>query len=135
MSDDPSQFSVGTQLTGRPVEGITRTDIVRYAGASGDFTPLHHDEPYARAVGNPGVFAMGMMTTGYLAGALDDWFGPGALRRFRVRFRDRVWPDDSLRFIGVVRERDLAAGTVTVDLEVRNQNDVVVVSGEAVARV
>jgi acyl dehydratase len=128
-------FAVGDVLTGRPVEKVTRTQIVRYAGASGDFTPLHHDEPYTVALGNPAVFAMGMMTAGFLSRALDEWFGPGNLVRFKIRFLNRVWPDDSLRFTGTVRERDEAAGTVTVDLQVLNQKDEAVIGGEAVARV
>ena len=76
---------------------LQRVDIVRYAGASGDFNPIHTDEGYARATGAPTVFAMGMLPAGYLAHALSDWFGgPQRVRRFKVRFTTRVWPGDEI---------------------------------------
>ena len=82
---------------------IERADIARYAGASGDFNPLHIDEDYARATGAPMVFAMGMLPAGYLAHALSDWFGgPQHLRRYKVRFTTRVWPGDELVCTGTV---------------------------------
>ena len=82
---------------------LTRADIVRYAGASGDFNPLHTDDEYARAVGAPGVFVMGMLPGGYLATAVSGWFGgPLHLRRFKVRFTARVWPGDEIVCSGKV---------------------------------
>lgn len=76
---------------------IERVDIVRYAGASGDFNPIHVDEGYARRSGAPTVFAMGMLPAGYLAHAVSDWFGgPQKLKRYKVRFTTRVWPDDEI---------------------------------------
>jgi acyl dehydratase len=89
--------SPGMEL-GEVVYGpLQRADIVRYAGASGDFNPIHVDEGYARSTGAPTVFAMGMLPAGYLAHALSDWFGgPQHLRRFKVRFTTRVWPGDEI---------------------------------------
>jgi acyl dehydratase len=82
---------------------LERADIVRYAGASGDFNPIHVDEGYARRTGAPTVFAMGMLPAGYLAHAVSDWFGgPHHLRRFKVRFTTRVWPGDELVCTGRV---------------------------------
>ena len=76
---------------------LEKVDFVRYAGASGDFNPIHTDEDYARKTGAPTVFAMGMLPAGYLAHAVTDWFGgPQNLRRFKVRFTTRVWPGDEL---------------------------------------
>jgi acyl dehydratase len=76
---------------------ISRQDIVRYAGASGDFNPIHIDEGYARATGAPTVFAMGMLPAGYLATAVSHWIGgPQHLRRYKVRFTTRVWPGDEI---------------------------------------
>lgn len=75
---------------------LTRTDLVRYAGASGDFNPLHHDHAFAAAAGLPDVMAHGMLSAGLLASALTRWFGPGAVRRYAVRFRSPVWPGDIL---------------------------------------
>jgi len=75
---------------------LDRRDFVRYAGASGDFNPIHYDEPYARASGNPSVFGQGMFTAGVAAHAVADWLGVGRVRSFDVRFRSRVWPGDAL---------------------------------------
>jgi acyl dehydratase len=75
---------------------LTRTDLVRYAGASGDFNPLHHDHEFAAAAGLPDVMAHGMLSAGLLASALTKWFGAGGVRRYAVRFRSPVWPGDVL---------------------------------------
>ncbi|MEQ8651576.1 MAG: MaoC/PaaZ C-terminal domain-containing protein [Kiloniellales bacterium] len=75
---------------------ITRTDLVRYAGASGDFNPIHHDVPFARAAGMPDVMAQGMYSAGLVASALERWFGQSCLLSYRVRFRAPVWPGDRL---------------------------------------
>lgn len=75
---------------------LTVTDIVRYAGASGDFNPLHHDPEFAKAAGLPSVMAHGMLSAGLLGSFVTAWFGPGSVRRFKVRFTDRVWPGDVL---------------------------------------
>lgn len=75
---------------------ITITDIVRYAGASGDFNPLHHDPDFAKAAGLPSVMAHGMLSAGLLGSFVSAWFGAGSVRRFKVRFTDRVWPGDVL---------------------------------------
>ncbi len=75
---------------------VTRTDIVRYAGAGGDFNPVHHDDVYARSLGLPGVFAMGLLGAGYLSRVLAAEFGASAVQRFTVRFRAQVWPGETL---------------------------------------
>jgi len=75
---------------------LTRTDLVRYAGASGDFNPLHHDHAFAAAASLPDVIAHGMLSAGLLASALTRWFGAGSVRRYSVRFKNPVWPGDVL---------------------------------------
>ena len=79
---------------------LTRTDMVRFAGASGDFNPVHHDEEYARAAGFPTVFAMGQLQAGLLSRVATDWLGLGNIRSYRVRFKDKVWPGDELLLRG-----------------------------------
>ena len=82
---------------------VTREDFVAYAEASGDDNPIHQNEEYARQSGAPTVFAMGMLNAGYLAKAVSDWFGgPHHLRRFKVRFTNRVWPGDEVVCTGRV---------------------------------
>jgi acyl dehydratase len=75
---------------------VTRTQIVRFAGAAGDFNPMHHDEEFARAAGQPSVFAMGQLTAAIFADALADWFGAERITGYGVRFRGKVWPGDAL---------------------------------------
>ncbi len=98
---------LGSSFPERTFGPLDRVDIVRYAGASGDFNPIHIDTPYARATGAPDVFAMGMLPAGYLAHAASDWLGgPGGFRRFKVRFAARVWPGDLLVCTGLVTKVD-----------------------------
>lgn len=84
---------------------LTVTDLVRYAGASGDFNPLHHDAAYAEAAGLPGIMAHGMLSAGLLGSFVTRWFGAGSVRRFKVRFREKVFVGDTLTAEGRVVER------------------------------
>ena len=81
---------------------ITRTDIVRYAGAGGDFNPIHHDEPFAVSAGMPSTFAMGMLQGGILAQRLARWVGPENVTNLTIRFTGQVWPGDVLSLSGRV---------------------------------
>ena len=89
-------LAVGDRAPKVTVGPLERQDFVRYAGASGDFNPIHYDEPYARRAGNPSVFGQGMFTAGVAAGAVADWLGIGNIETFAVRFRSRVWPGDRI---------------------------------------
>src|SRR5260370_35261140 len=73
---------------------LTRTDLVMYAGASGDFNPMHHDEVKAKEAGLPSVFGHGMFSMGLLGRAITDYVGVGNLKRFKVRFTKQHWPGD-----------------------------------------
>jgi acyl dehydratase len=81
-----AELAAGERLPERKFE-VTLTDVVRYAGASGDFNPLHHDDAAARALGMPGAFAHGMFSAGCLATAVTDAVGVESLIRLAVRFR------------------------------------------------
>jgi acyl dehydratase len=98
----PVALGVGDEMPTGTAGPMTRTDFVRYAGASGDFHPLHHDEPYAREVGLPGVFGMGLLHAGILGDHLAQWVGPDNIRRFGIRFTGQVWPEDVLVLTGTV---------------------------------
>jgi acyl dehydratase len=128
-------MTVAVGDTGPPfgIGPITRTDIVRYAGASGDFNPIHHDEPFARSAGLPSVMAHGMLSAGILASFVTRWFGVGAVRRYRVRFRERVWPGDVLCAEGRVTRIFDGAGERRAELELalRRQDGQPVVTGTA----
>jgi acyl dehydratase len=96
---------------------LTLTDFVRYQGASGDMNPLHHDETLARAAGYDAPLAVGMLNAGLLATFATDWLGAEAIRRFRIRFRDRVWPGDTVTCAGVVAREYVRDGEALVDIE------------------
>jgi acyl dehydratase len=115
MSD---RFAEGAAIPPFVVENLTRTDLVRYAGASGDFNPIHHDETFARAAGNPTVFGHGMLTAGLVAKCITDFVGAGNLRRYKVRFATRVWPGDTITCGGRVTRRYEEAGEARIDGEV-----------------
>ncbi len=114
---------------------LTRTDLVRYAGASGDFNPMHHDEVKATEAGLPSVFGHGMFSMGLLGRAVTDWVGIGNLRRFKVRFTKQTWPGETLTSAVKVTAKRKDDGETLVDLEVAlaNQDGEVKVAGEAVA--
>lgn len=82
----------------RPLRRLCLTDLVRYAGASGDLNPIHYDRDLARARGNPDVFAQGMLGAGTIA-ELARSVMPSAPRRLRFRFRDRIWLDRPLEIV------------------------------------
>jgi acyl dehydratase len=102
---------------------LTRTDLVRYAGASGDFNPMHHDEVAAQAAGQPSVFGHGMFSMGILGTALTDYVGIGNVRRYQVRFARQTWPDEVLTSkIVVTGKRSSPDGAQLIDLAVTLSN-------------
>ncbi|MBL7486976.1 MaoC family dehydratase N-terminal domain-containing protein [Frankia sp. AgB1.9] len=112
---------------------LTRTDLVRYAGASRDFNPMHHDDERARAAGMKSVFGHGMFSAGLLATALTDLVGIGNLRGYKVRFTTQAWPEDVLSTDITVTGRDETTGLVELDCQVLNADGATVVAGAAVA--
>lgn len=93
---------VGEIAPTRTFGPLTRSHFVRYAGAGGDFNPIHHDESFAARAGYPSVFGHGLLTAGVLSTFVADWLGQDKLRRFSVRYVDQVWPDEVLTVSGVV---------------------------------
>lgn len=114
---------------------LTRTDLVMYAGASGDFNPMHHDEVAAQASGLPSVFGHGMFTAGLLGKALTDYVGVGNLRTYKIRFTKQTWPGETLTTHVKVARRYDEGSEHRVDLEctVTNQDGEPKISGVAVA--
>jgi acyl dehydratase len=137
MALQASTLAVGDHREVVLVDNLTRTQIVQYAGASGDYNPLHTDEPFAKQVaGYPTVFAHGMLTMGMTGRILTDWVGDGRLLRYGARFVKQVWPGDTLTArasVTAVRDQD---GQPVADFEVvtRNQDGDEVLRGTATAR-
>ena len=120
------------------VEDLKRTQIVMYAGASGDYNPIHSDEVFATKVaGYPTVFAHGMLTMGLTGKMLTNWVGDGRLKSFGVRFSAQVWPGDTLTAkatVAAIRDEG-AERVVDLVLSTVNQDGREVASGTATARV
>jgi peroxisomal enoyl-CoA hydratase 2 len=125
----------GQALPELVVHELSRTDLVRYAGASGDFNPIHHDEEFAREAGNPTVFGHGMLTAAFVARCVTDAFGVESLRRFTVRFANRVWPGDTITCSGrITRVVDVAGvRQIEGEVEANTQRGDVAVRGTFVA--
>lgn len=119
------------------IEDVNRTHIVKYAGASGDFNPLHHDDTFAQHAGFPSVFAHGMLSMGLTGTMLTGWLGHTNLTRFGVRFTRQVWPGDTLTARGEVIDvsEDGGQRLATIRVVTVNQDGESVVEGEAVARI
>lgn len=124
-------LQVGTEMTPREYGPLTRTDFVRYQGASGDFNPIHHDDEFAQSAGYPTAFSVGMLQAGILASFATDWLGPRNVRRFGVQFREQVWPGDRLVCEGKVVGRDEAARTVDLELVVTRVGGGAAIKGNA----
>jgi acyl dehydratase len=117
------------------VEKLTRTDFVKYAGASGDFNPIHHDQGFAEASGNPTVFAMGMLNASILSRVVTGFVGRPAVRKYKVRFATRAWPGDDVICTGRVTRKFEEAGEKRIEGEVQamNQKGETLISGSFVA--
>jgi len=138
MALKASALKVGQTHEEVVVHDLSRTQIVQYAGASGDYNPLHSDEVFATKVaGYPTVFAHGMLTRGLTGTMLTNWVGDGRLTKFGVRFVSQVFPGDTLTAKATVKEIREEGGKklVDLDLETVNQDGKAVVTGSATARV
>ena len=116
---------------------LNRTDLVRYAGVSGDYNPMHHDEIMANKAGLPSVFGHGMFSAGFLATAITSWVGVGNLKSYRIRFVKQTWPGETFVTKIVVTGKRTEGGDNLVDLDCEMLNDVgeVKVSGQATAQI
>jgi acyl dehydratase len=138
MALKASKLTVGDTHTARLVEDLKRTQLVQYAGASGDYNPLHTDEVFTTQVaGYPSVFAHGMLTMGMTGKMLTDYVGDARLTKYGVRFTSQVWPGDTLDSTATVKaiiDKD-GEKLVELDVETVNQNGVEVLNGYAEARI
>ena len=133
-----SKLEVGQSYEQVVVHDLSRTQIVMYAGASGDYNPVHSDEVFATKVaGYPTVFAHGMLSMGLTGKMLTDFVGDGRLTRYGVRFVRQVWPGDTLTARATVEALREKGGEHFVDLSVAtvNQDGEEVVRGSASASI
>ncbi len=137
MALSATAIKVGDTYSEVLVEDLKRTQLVQYAGASGDYNPVHTDEKFVTEIaGYPTVFAHGMLTMGMTGKLLTNYVGDARLTNYGVRFVNQVWPGDTLTAtaeVTAIREED---GVQLVDLDITtvNQDDVKVLTGTATAR-
>ncbi|MEM8922025.1 MAG: MaoC/PaaZ C-terminal domain-containing protein [Actinomycetota bacterium] len=137
MALSTTDVTVGQTFELVLVEDLKRTQLVQYAGSSGDYNPLHTDEIFATEVaGYPTVFAHGMLTMGMTGRLLTDTLGDGRLLSYGGRFTAQVWPGDTLTTVATVDEVDTTGDDPVVRLSVvtSNQDGAVVFSGNASGR-
>jgi acyl dehydratase len=121
----------GDAMPVRECGPVARGDIVRFAGAGGDFNPLHYDDEHARAAGFDGVIAMGQYQAGLLAAALSDWVGAEHVTSFRVRFARPVSVGDVVLLQGTVTAVESGHASVELNASV---GESVVLTGSATVR-
>lgn len=118
---------------------ISRTDIVRYQGASGDFNPIHHDIEFAKSAGFDDVFVVGMLIAGYLATFASDLVGVESITKFKIRFQAQTWPGDliicSAKIISTQPQINGNQMQVTLELIAKNQNGILAATAQVDANV
>jgi acyl dehydratase len=126
-------MQVGEKAEAREYGPLTTRMFVRYAGASGDFNPMHYDDLQARAAGYPSVFSQGMHSAALLASFAADWLGAENVRRFSVRFREQVWPGDVLSCSGEITSISPSESgfLVTAELAAARQTGGIAISASA----
>ena len=138
MTLKASDIKVGDTYSEEVCRNLSRTQIVQYAGASGDYNPVHTDEIYTREIaGYPSVFAHGMLSMGMTGKMLTNYVGDGRLMSFGVRFTSQVFPGATLTATATVTGLREDSDTHIVDLDVSTTDEegVEVVKGTASARV
>ena len=133
---DINNVKVGDTFEEVIVDNLTRTQIVQYAGVSGDYNPLHTDEIFATQVaGYPTVFAHGMLTMGMTGKMVTNLIGDGNLKSFGVRFTNQVWPGDTLTTKTKIVSIEKNSDNVLINLELvtENQDKIPVITGSASA--
>ncbi|WP_227999032.1 MaoC/PaaZ C-terminal domain-containing protein [Nocardia australiensis] len=134
MNRTPVALTAGEQFDTKQIGPITQTDIVRFAGAGGDFNPLHHDSAYAARAGLTGVISMGQMQAGMLAAWITDLVHVEHLLSYSVRFASPLSVGEVLELGGQVELVDATTGTATLSVHAKSA-DRVVITGSARVRV
>jgi acyl dehydratase len=132
MTRPPTTLTLGQRLEVTRIGPITQTDIVRFAGAGGDFNPLHHDHDYAVRAGLPGVISMGQMQAGLLAAWVADLVHVEHLLAYSVRFASPLAIGEILELGGSVEAIDSARSVATLSLEAKSAGRTVITGGAQV---
>lgn len=126
---------IGDEIPQLLTAPVTHLQLVRYAGASGDFNPLHTDARIGEMIGTGGIIAHGMLIMGFVGQMLSDYVGPEALKKFGVRFKGMTHLDDEITCTGTVTEKyeENGEGRIAGKVQAVDQNGDVKVTGTFVA--
>ena len=126
---------IGDEIPQLVTAPVTHLQLVRYAGASGDFNPLHTDPKVGEAIGVGGIIAHGMLIMGFVGQMLSDYIGPQALKKFGVRFKGMTHLDDVITCTGTITEKYLedGEGRIAGKVQAADQHGDVKVVGTFVA--
>jgi acyl dehydratase len=129
---DFNVLEVGDPLPPLTKAPITKVQLVRYAGASGDFNPLHTDDSVAQMGGMKGVIAQGVLIMGFMGQAISGWVKTSALKKFKVRFMGMTYPGDVITVKAAVKEKKKTEKGffVLCDMVAEDQNNEIKVSGQ-----
>ncbi|GCE08007.1 MaoC/PaaZ C-terminal domain-containing protein [Dictyobacter aurantiacus] len=128
-------IQVGDTIPSLTTPPITHLQLVRYAGASGDFNPLHTDPTVGERIGTGGIIAHGMLIMGLVGQMVSDYVGPQALRKFGVRFKGMTHLNDIITCSGTITEKFEADGEQRIvgKVQATDQNGDLKVAGTFVA--
>lgn len=130
---DLDKIAVGDEIPSLEKHPITQ-QLVMWAGASGDYNPIHYDKDFALARGLPGVVVHGQLSTAFICQMLSDWYGKtGTLKKLNVSYKGLNFPGDTLTCRGIVREK-LDGGLIALDVRVENQRGEKTVTGTALVK-
>ena len=126
---------IGDEIPKLVTAPVTHLQLVRYAGASGDFNPLHTDPKIGEMIGTGGIIAHGMLIMGFVGQMLSDYIGPQALKKFGVRFKGMTHLDDEITCTGTITEKyeENGEGRIAGKVQAADQNGDVKVTGTFVA--
>jgi acyl dehydratase len=125
---------VGHALPALEKPPITTTQLVQYAGASGDFNRIHYDEPFAKEGGFPSVIAHGMLSMAFFGQLVGSWAGATTIARLSARFKAVTYPGDRITVAGNVTARDESARTIELVLHAKKADGTVTLEGAATLR-
>jgi len=136
MSLKASEIKVGDTYEEEVCRNLSRTQIVQYAGTSGDYNPLHSDEIFTTQIaGYPSVFAHGMLSMGMTGRMLTNYVGDGRLKSYGVRFTAQVFPGATLTAKATITDIREENGEKIADIEVSTTDEAgtQVIKGQASA--
>ena len=127
-----SEMEVGDMLPTFVKEPVTKVQLVRYAGASGDFNPLHTDDAVAQKAGLKGVIAQGLLIMGFVGQAITRWVSKRDLKRFQVRFKGMTFPGDTISVSATVAEKTTEGESLRIlcNTEAKDQKGEIKLTGQ-----